>query len=37
MQENGYNIASDAIMMLPGHDLALIEMGFVMSSSTRIR
>jgi hypothetical protein len=37
MAEQGYRISSNAIMMLPANDLALIEMGFVMSSSTRIR
>ncbi len=37
MNEQGYHIAPDAMMMLPGHDLALLEMGFVMSASTRIR
>ena len=37
MNEQGYRIAPNASMMLPGTDMSLIEMGFVMSSATRIR
>ncbi len=37
MNEQGYRISPSAIMMLPGTDMSLIEMGFVMSSSTRVR
>lgn len=37
MQEmGGYNMASDAVMMLPGISPELIKMGFVMSSSTPV-
>jgi hypothetical protein len=37
MMQQGYRIAPNAVMMLPGMDLSLIEMGFVMSAATRIR
>ena len=37
MMQQGYRISSNAVMMLPGIDLSLIEMGFVMSAATRIR
>jgi hypothetical protein len=36
MRESGYNIADDAVMMIPGMTPALVEMGFVMSMSTPI-
>ena len=36
MRESGYQIASGALMMLPGINRDLIEMGFVMSSSTPV-
>jgi hypothetical protein len=35
--QQGYRIAPNSVMMLPGMDLSLIEMGFVMSAATRIR
>ena len=37
MMQQGYRIAPNSVMMLPGMDLSLIEMGFVMSAATRIR
>jgi len=36
MRESGYNIADNAMMMIPGMTPALVEMGFVMSMSTPI-
>lgn len=36
MREGGYNIARNAVMMIPGMTPALVEMGFVMSMSTPI-
>jgi len=33
-RESGYNIAENAVMMIPGMTPALVEMGFVMSMST---
>ena len=36
MLESGYNLAPDAVMMLPGMSLELVEMGFVMSMSTPV-
>jgi len=36
MRENGYNIAPDAYMMLPGISPDLVQMGFVMSMSTPV-
>jgi hypothetical protein len=36
MLESGYQIAQDAVMMLPGISTELVEMGFVMSSSTPV-
>jgi hypothetical protein len=35
MLESGYNVAKDAVMMLPGLNPELVEMGFVMSMSTK--
>jgi hypothetical protein len=36
MLESGYQMASDAVMMLPGISPELVEMGFVMSTATPI-
>jgi len=36
MAESGYNLAPDAVMMLPGMTPELVEMGFVMSMSTPV-
>jgi hypothetical protein len=36
MAESGYNIAPNAVMMLPGMSPELVEMGFVMSMSTPV-
>ena len=36
MREAGYDIAENAVMMIPGMTPALVEMGFVMSMSTPI-
>jgi hypothetical protein len=36
MLESGYNLAEDAVMMIPGMTPALVEMGFVMSMATPI-
>jgi hypothetical protein len=37
MEEMGYHIASDAVMMIPGSTPGLVEMGFQMSGSTKMR
>ena len=37
MEEMGYSIARDAVMMFPGNSLELLELAFQMSTSTRIR
>jgi hypothetical protein len=36
MVESGYNLAPNALMMLPGMSPELVEMGFVMSMSTPV-
>lgn len=36
MLESGYQMASDAVMMLPGLSPELVEMGFVMSTATPV-
>jgi hypothetical protein len=36
MLEEGYQIAPDALMLLPGTSPELVEMGFVMSTATPI-
>ncbi len=36
MEEAGYHVANDAVMMLPGANTELVEMGFVMSMGTPI-
>ncbi|MGC8947332.1 MAG: vWA domain-containing protein [Anaerolineae bacterium] len=36
MREEGYNLADDAVMMIPGMTPELVQMGFVMSMSTPI-
>lgn len=36
MQESGYQLARDAVMMLPGMNPELVEMGFVMSTATPV-
>jgi hypothetical protein len=36
MEEAGYHVAKDAVMMLPGANTELVEMGFVMSMGTPI-
>jgi hypothetical protein len=36
MLESGYNLAEDAVMMIPGMTPELVQMGFVMSMSTPI-
>lgn len=36
MRENGYNIASGALMMIPGMTSELVQMGFVMSMATPV-
>jgi len=36
MLESGYNLSPDAVMMLPGINSELVEMGFVMSMSTPV-
>ena len=36
MSESGYNISNQAVMMLPGSNPELLEMGFVMSMSTPV-
>ncbi len=37
MLEMGYNIAADAVMLLPGATPALVQMGFQMSAATPVR
>ncbi|MDY7078817.1 MAG: vWA domain-containing protein [Chloroflexota bacterium] len=37
MLEMGYNIAEDAVMLLPGTTPALVQMGFQMSAATPVR
>jgi len=37
MLEMGYNIAQDAVMLLPGTTPALVQMGFQMSAATPVR
>ncbi len=37
MQEMGYNIAEDAVMLLPGATPELVQMGFQMSAATPVR
>jgi len=37
MLEMGYNIAEDAVMLLPGATPALVQMGFQMSAATPVR
>lgn len=36
MRESGYHISENAMMMLPGNSPELVEMGFVMSSATKV-
>jgi hypothetical protein len=36
MLESGYQVASDAVMLLPGSSPELVEMGFVMSTATPV-
>ncbi len=36
MRESGYRISETAMMMLPGNSPELVEMGFVMSSATKV-
>jgi hypothetical protein len=36
MLESGYQVSSDAVMMLPGSSPELVEMGFVMSTATPV-
>jgi len=37
MLEMGYNIADDAVMLLPGATSELVQMGFQMSAATPVR
>lgn len=37
MLEMGFNIASDALMLIPGTNSELVELGFQMSAATRVR
>lgn len=36
LREGGYNLSQDALMMLPGTSPELIELGFVMSTATKV-